>query len=195
VRRDGVVVTALQSRNGYIPRVCYVGEIKYERESFSEHVWLSSGRVYLNNGESPFDLVADYVEEEMKVGHKYAQALRWIADGENVQVRWCRVPKWMAMSECNEVVNDEVMTGKGEYEFRIAQRTITINGIKCEAPLREEPKYRQAYFVLAADKVCAASWVGLEWECDALKAGRVFATKEAAQAAYDAITSLLVPKE
>jgi len=40
--------------------------------------------------------------------------------------------------------------------------------------------------------VQAEEWMG---ECDALKAGRVFATKEAAQAAYDAITSLLVPKE
>lgn len=129
--------------------------------------------------------------------HKYAQVLRWIADGllDTVHVRWGGNPSWLSLSERNEIVYDEIVRGQGRYEFRLAPLTITINGREIEAPVMEQPESGSTYYVFSSHRVHEQEWADHEYDHIRLKHGRIFATREAAQAAYDAITSLLLGKE
>jgi hypothetical protein len=125
----------------------------------------------------------------MKKEHKYAQAFRWMADGEDVQISWGRAGGWLSMRECNEYVNDQIMRGDDGYEFRIKPKTIRIGDREIEAPVRSGPGYfiTEAGFELQffADSRDTAGYA------DVQKRGRVFASIEAARAAQEAITALL----
>lgn len=128
--------------------------------------------------------------------HKYSQALRWIAEGEKVEIRWGSSPAWMQMSERNELVNDEVMRGCGEYEFRIKPRTLNIAGSEIEAPLQSAAHGSNAYAHSAAGGINHITFnTSNDEHADALANGRLFATPEAAKSAYDAITALLTGKD
>lgn len=125
----------------------------------------------------------------MKKEHKYAQALRWMADGEDVQIRWGADPRWYALKDRNEVVNDEIMRGYADYEFRLRPKTITVGDREIEAPIKSGP----GHFI--SDTGMALDWMGDHRDhpayMDLQKQGRVFATEAAARAAQEAITALL----
>lgn len=124
----------------------------------------------------------------MKKEHKYAQALRWMADGEIVQIKWERSGGWLPMNARNEYVNDQVLRGLDGYEFRIKPKTIPIGDREIEAPVMSGP----GYYITDSGQVFR--WFdepGLNPQIDLQKLGRVFATEEAARAAQEAITALL----
>lgn len=125
----------------------------------------------------------------MKKEHKYAQALRWLADGEDVQIQWGADPRWYSLKVPNEVVNDEIMRGNGYYKFRIKPKTIPIGDREIEAPVMSGP----GHFV--TDMGNDLEYFGDNRDhpafVDLQKQGRVFASPEAARAAQDAITALL----
>ncbi len=124
----------------------------------------------------------------MKKEHKYAQAFRWMADGEDVQISWGRAGGWLPMRECNEYVNDQVMRGDDGYVFRIKPKTITVGDREIEAPVMSGPGY------YITDHGDVFRWFGeatVNPYADLQKLGRVYATEEAARAAQEAITALL----
>ena len=125
----------------------------------------------------------------MKKEHKYAQALRWLADGERVEVQWGTDPYWYSLKDRNEVVNDEIMRGYADYRFRIKPKTIPIGDREIEAPVMSGP----GHFV--TDTGHELQWFAdsrdVESFADMQKRGRVFASIEAARAAQEAITALL----
>lgn len=125
----------------------------------------------------------------MKKEHKYAQAFRWMADGEDVQIQWGADIRWTALKDHNEFVHHELLRGEGEYRFRIKPKTIPIGDREIEAPVMSGP----GYFI--SDLGRELVWFGDERDrnsfADMQKNGRIFATPEAARAAQEAITALL----
>lgn len=124
----------------------------------------------------------------MKKEHKYAQAFRWMADGEDVQVSWGRAGGWLPMRECSEYVNDQIMRGDDGYVFRLKPKTITVGDREIEAPVKSGPGY---YLTNYGDVFRWFEDANLNPPIDLQKLGRVFATEEAARAAQAAITALL----
>ncbi|MDH1461829.1 hypothetical protein [Delftia tsuruhatensis] len=124
----------------------------------------------------------------MKKEHKYAQALRWMADGEIVQIKWERSGGWLPMNARNEYVNDQVLRGLDGYEFRLKPKTILVGDREIEAPVMSGPGY------YITDHGDAFRWFGeatLDPGANLQKLGRIYATEEAARAAQEAITALL----
>lgn len=124
----------------------------------------------------------------MKKEHKYAQAFRWMADGEDVQIRWGADPRWYALKDRNEVVNDEIMRGYADYEFRIKPKTIPIGDREIEAPVMSGPGY---YITQDGHAYRWFEESALNPLIDLQKRGLVYASEEAARAAQEAITALL----
>lgn len=123
--------------------------------------------------------------------HRYAEALRWIADGKDVQVRWGPRPDWLEMSKRNEIVNDEVLRGVGEYEFRLKPRTVKIGSREVEAPVFTRTEGQIVWYWDFANAQPAESRaigsLGAEW----LNEGRYFASADACRDAHDAVAALL----
>lgn len=83
-----------------------------------------------------------------------------------------------------------------DREYRRKPRTLTIAGKTIEAPLVNAAHGSDAYACSAAGAVNHITCnINSEEHADALSNGRLFATPEAAKAAYDAITALLTGKD
>lgn len=124
----------------------------------------------------------------MKKEHKYAQAFRWMADGEDVQIQWGCDLRWHALKVPNDVVNDEIMRGNGDYRFRLKPKTIRIGDREIEAPVMSG----EGYYITQDGH--AYRWFedsALNPRIDLQKRGLVYASEEAARAAQEAITALL----
>lgn len=116
----------------------------------------------------------------MKTEHKYAQVLRWIADGKKVEGRtagsmneWCDVFYW------NDTALSATVRGAWDYEFRLKPRTITVNGREIVAGESEVPK--GGYFT--ANPMSDAFYSATNWRDDyidrrMLERGLVHLTKE-----------------
>ena len=123
--------------------------------------------------------------------HRYAEALRWIADGKDVQIRWGFNSDWLEMAPRNEMVNDEVLRGVGQYEFRIKPRTVKIGSREVEAPVLE-PGDRQMVWCWDSDfNKPEEQYAGGHVAEPKFKLGLCFATEKACQAAHDAFHALL----
>lgn len=126
--------------------------------------------------------------------HKYAQVLRWIADGKEVMgtldgaVGEYPFPKMFATSALFDVLN-----GVDGYTFRLKPRTVMIGDIECEAPVLE-PEEGQSLYWIDSDYCCDSAEYAKDqlhyWE-DLLRYGDAFASEEAAWAVRNAITKLL----
>lgn len=121
----------------------------------------------------------------MKKEHPHAQVLRWIADGETVQVQFSK--DWHDLSL--EGLLRHIAEPRGDYPFRLKPKTITVGDREIEAPVMSGP----GYFI--SDFGTMLEWFGDETDNDGYqhfqKCGRVYATREAARAAQEAITALL----
>jgi len=125
--------------------------------------------------------------------NKYAQVLRWIADGEDVQ--WQQSDgKWINQRSgetLSEIGSEYYAPGR----YRLAPRTLTIAGLEIQSPLAHASVGHAVYSTAATGDITKISFSGSAAHYEALKNGRLFATPEAAKAAYDAITALLTGKE
>ena len=131
----------------------------------------------------------------MKKEHKYAQAFRWIADGENLQIRWGKHPRWIELPERNEVIG-EILRGAEDYEFRIKPRTMKIGNREIAAPLPVVSTETTAEGFTTDNYGKPHHWWGTtQFGQDLLKAGRVFATADDAVDAYNAVSELLRGEE
>lgn len=127
----------------------------------------------------------------MKKEHPHAQVLRWIADGENVEVKTSGRAPWIEVFGLNNNCLAILIAPPEpcEFEFRIKPKTITVGDREIEAPIKSGP----GYFI--TDTGHELPWFDDERDrnsfADMQKNGRVFATPEAARAAQEAITALL----
>lgn len=127
----------------------------------------------------------------MKTEHKYAQVLRWIADGEKVQMKHYR-EGWITPGD-NEMLSSISIEEYAQLEFRIKPKTIMIGDVECEAPVLE-PKDGQKLWWLCSIKWMPACGLynGKDNGYQTLSnAGLLFTSKEACLAAHNAITKLL----
>ena len=131
----------------------------------------------------------------MKQEHKYAQALRWIAGGEHVQIRWGKHPHWMELLERNEIVMGEILRGAEDYEFRIKPRAVKIGNREIAAPLPVNAHPYTEGFTTDNYGNPHHWWGTTQFGQDLLKAGRVFATADDAADAYNAVSALLRGEE
>lgn len=131
--------------------------------------------------------------------HRYAEALRWIADGKDVQIRWGLNSDWLEMAPRNEIVNDEVLRGVGEYEFRLKPRTVKIGSREVEAPVLEPVKMTSVFFLdtSSMSQQCRFNWIVYNPEAnppniEQLRSrGLLFASRAAAERFHDALSELL----
>lgn len=87
------------------------------------------------------------------------------------------------------------LMGDEQWEFRITPRTMTIAGVEIEAPLKEAISGQEVYATGGAGYISNLRFDGGGEQDIALANGRLFATPEAAKAAYDAITALLTGED
>lgn len=129
----------------------------------------------------------------MKTEHKYAQVLRWIADGEDVQAR---LPGSEVSGEFESLIgnfnawnySDDWKQcllsgdfGGHEWEFRLKPRTITVNGREIVAGETAAPELRSTYWSPWFSKdelVCVVRWSDDGVDKNFLKRGLVHLTKE-----------------
>lgn len=126
--------------------------------------------------------------------HKYAQVLRWIADGKKVQWQGSS-GVWMLQSHeesLQEIAADSYIPGR----YRLAPRTITINGREIEAPIDQIKSGEPCYCTDVSGAMTAVRFSEEDIKHRfALVKGRLFSTPEAARDAFDAVTSLLIPDD
>lgn len=129
----------------------------------------------------------------MKTEHKYAQVLRWIADGEDVQAR---LPGSEVSGEFESLIgnfnawnySDDWKQcllsgdfGGHEWEFRLKPRTITVNGREIVAGETSPPKEGTVYFfpMVGGDHLFAnETWGGCGFDLRIMGRGLVHLTKE-----------------
>lgn len=190
VRRDGKIVITREwgSASGYV-----TVNTDDESLSYSTVAYRITGRIDSSVGSDRLeDLVADYVEQK---GHEHADKMaEYALDAAETDKPWER---WQFKRKGfqNWLNIGASPTWDKDLEYRRKPRTITINGREIEGQTMETPTANKEYWTIGCFGPDWFVWGNDPLDDQLLKAGRVFATKEAAQAAYDAITSLLVPKE
>ena len=130
-------------------------------------------------------------------GHKHAALMadyaKDAAETERPWERWqweSEPGNWIDFGNINPCWRDE-------RNYRRKPRTLTIGTVEIEAPLTEASQGQTVYASDATGRVAPFRFnesdiKGIE---NALANGRLFATPEAAKAAYDAITALLTGKD
>lgn len=110
-----------------------------------------------------------------KQEHKCAKVLRWLADGEKIQVN---VNGWTTLSE--EGVLRHILTGT-HNEFRLAPRTIRVNGVEVPAPESVAPEKGSTYYIpdIGVD-ACYYDhiWINDLFDMKTLERGIVYLRKE-----------------
>ena len=122
--------------------------------------------------------------------HKWAKEIIAYANGEKVDFRHIDNGTWY------ELKTDISMFNYAEYEFRIAPKTININGHEVPEPLREVPEYGTDYFFpyfgyidRYSSSNWRSNWQGNLIDFDRLKIGFVHLTAKAAIAHAEALMS------
>lgn len=133
---------------------------------------------------------------ELKVvGHVHAELMKQYAeDARETNKPWER---WEFLSTN---VGWAELSGHPFWEANVQYRrkphTHVVNGIEVPAPMRDEPKYEQTYWVADPGNrefVCNFDWCGDDFDRRHLERGLVHATKEAAVANALAMIGRKVP--
>lgn len=125
--------------------------------------------------------------------NKYAQVLRWIADGLSVQFQdafggWHH-QNW-------ETTLSEIAASQYEPErYRIEPRTMTIAGREIEAPLTAIAIHQEVWMCDGEGNPVSIRYASMPAFESLRDSGRLFATQSAAKAAYLAVTDLLTGKD
>lgn len=125
--------------------------------------------------------------------HKYAQVLRWIADGKRVQGKSIDSSEWVDVKEWGAYKFQlAFQDGEGGYQFRLVPRTVKVGDVEIEAPLDSAAHGSTAYF---CDDFGAAHEIGVMLgsmhHAALLQSGRLFSSAEAAEAAHAAWVKLM----
>lgn len=134
-------------------------------------------------------------------GHKHASKMaEYAKDAAETDKPWERWEYRFATNGFEDSWSSEITEHpcwNEKFEYRRKPRTRNIGAVVIEAPLTEASQGQTVYASDATGRVAPfrfseADIKGVE---DALANGRLFATPEAAKAAYDAITALLTGKD
>lgn len=126
--------------------------------------------------------------------HKYAQVLRWIADGKKVQ---CKAHWNEHFSQITDVLNENGLiallngTLADEFEFRLAPSTVKVGDVEIEAPLSECEEGATVFVLWTDGSVGSIDSYKTEVGIAMLESGRIFRTREAAEAAHAAWVKLM----
>lgn len=127
--------------------------------------------------------------------HPYAQVLRWIADGEKMEMQMlpyvANVWDFIAVADLLEAIGEGGALPPDRY--RRKPRTIDINGHEVPEPMRVAPAEGADYFTVNMEDGDVDSW-RLQWQSGTsdmrrFKAGLCHATREAAEAHARALLS------
>lgn len=124
--------------------------------------------------------------------HKYAQVLRWIADGTAFQLRLPNseyASEWEAFdmdsftdSALADLLKQDLPV---DWEFRIKPRTVMCNGVEVPAPESVAPAIGETYYVPSfSDEDCMYSsqtWRNSDFGKEMLERGLVYLRKEDAE--------------
>lgn len=120
----------------------------------------------------------------MKTEHKYAQVLRWIADGESVEWRFDN-SEWEPLMNANITTHTLGLFLKdqwdGGYEFRLKPRTVTVNGREIAAGAKKPPRSKTTCYLpqLYLDGLVSSfTWSGSISNISAMKKGLVHLDRE-----------------
>lgn len=189
VRRDGIMVQAMDRHPRLMVGCVYVGSKATAPYDAGVHAWASNGLIYTSHELSLFDLVADYIEPaavdaELPKGHPHAASMALYAqDAAETTEPWKR---W----EWREYGGDSIyrpctmmLEWKSGMEYRRKPRTIRINGVDVPEPLREAPALGTPYFypsTTAINPVVETQWNLPSDDERLLKRGLCHLTREAA---------------
>lgn len=87
-----------------------------------------------------------------------------------------------------DLAAQDLLSGQGAYEFRIKPRTVKIGSVEIEAPVLEPMDGQRIWYVNAGGEVYSNTPGNVRQE---IASGHAFASREAALAAFEAITALL----
>lgn len=118
----------------------------------------------------------------MKTEHKYAQVLRWIADGEDVEGRCVGHIHWENINDFGAAKFSLAFQDRSldiDYEFRLKPRTITVNGREIATGEAVAPKAEFFFVDIDAPNLWGATcWGGTNLDKLRLERGLVHLTKE-----------------
>jgi hypothetical protein len=124
----------------------------------------------------------------------YAAMSAWVSGGKqgpDPRGDWQYRPvgvedDWWNTNGTGNVATNPSFNCDNEYRWRPNKRTVTINGVELVAPEIEAPSIGSIYHVEDTLNVLSLTWAGVGWDKSVLARGRVFLTKEDAQAMADA---------
>ena len=127
----------------------------------------------------------------MKKEHEYSQLLRWIADGEVIEMD-SSMPKcgfWVLQSHKN-IIGAMYNGLCSPSRYRIKPKTIRIGAFDVPEPMRVAPSHGDAYWEVSTDGVSRDTWRSDFAQISAFHKGLLQSTREGAEAAYVALLSL-----
>ena len=127
-----------------------------------------------------------------KKEHPYAVLLRWIADGEEIQVNYKCV--WSSINHSALIRSIDCGSAYKDEYYRIKPKTIRIGKYDVAEPMKEKPDDSCAYFYLDASQengINSTNWTHHEADNSALESGMCWLNPEDAELAAKAIKELL----
>lgn len=131
----------------------------------------------------------------MKTPHPYAEVLRAVADGEDIEFADAKSTpnRWVPIS--GQAALNQVAYNT-HLKFRVKPKTIRIGDYDVPEPMRVEPEEDAEFFlpaVLLSRKHILCSWAGHPEQYEHLAAGFCHSTAEAAELHAKALISLTSP--
>lgn len=122
--------------------------------------------------------------------HRYAEALRWIADGKDVQFSHPDIHGWQDLTRLSQPALSSFFAGEVEWEFRLKPRTVKIGSREVEAPVLEPVEGQKLWYWNTQEGCASSVTYGAAFSASA-KEGEFFSSEDAASCAYSAFTALL----
>lgn len=185
-------VGQLFSHGGYRSNRSFEKASDWTSANVKEDQWQEARTAYLASQNKPEQEVAP----AKPIGHRYAQALQWLAEGKEVQVQFGAEPRlWMPLKERPDHILAEVLLGRGGFEFRLAPKTIKVGARTIEAPLMDLKEGDEFWWCESTDRAIKEVFKDAPEFHYQMRNGRCYATERAAIEADAAITALLTGKE
>ena len=123
---------------------------------------------------------------------KYAQALRWLADGEKVLAKFNGSPQGCFPEDFQNGFTVQVLLEQPGWTFLIKPRTVKIGNREVEAPVLDPEDGQRVWFTNSRDCPQPSTFDSdSPFQANRAKGGRYFASEAAAVAAHEAVSALL----
>ena len=129
-----------------------------------------------------------------KKKHPYAEVLRWIANGEEVELTiFGKYWKCFSQHELLSYICDGAVPPE---HFRLKRKTIKIGDVEVPEPMRVALEFGQEYYTvgvlcLSAEELIALTWDGDDIDKEWLETGLCYTSREDAWKVVQALQKLL----